>query len=215
MASGRAAVIGLAAAASLAYALLSYALMAHQPGRAWAVAALFGPPLLALAAAAWQRRHLAGLLGCGALAALLVVVTARGGVEDLHRLYLLQHVGIHLTLGAAFALTLRSGATPLVTLLGERVHRQFTPAMRAYTRQLTAAWALYFAAMVGLSLALYALAPWSWWSFYCTVLTPAAALALFVGEHLWRYRRHPEFERASLASVWRAYQRHTSAGASR
>jgi uncharacterized membrane protein len=208
---GRVAAAAIVAAAVLAYALASYALMAHAPGHPWAVAALFGPLLLAVTAAGWHRRHLPTLLVCAGVAALLAAVVARGGVRDLHRLYLLQHAGIHLALGWGFAVSLRRGTTPLITMLAERVHERLTPDMRAYTRVLTLAWAAYFGAMVLLSVAVYALAPWRWWSFFATLVTPASAVAFFVGEHLWRYRRHPEFERASLGAAWQAYRRRAEA----
>jgi uncharacterized membrane protein len=209
MSKARVAAAAIVAASVVAYALASYALMARAPGHPWTVAALFGPLLLALGAAGWQRRHLPTLAGSAAGVAVLAAVVARGGVGDIHRMYLLQHVGIHLALGWGFAVTLRRGATPFITMLAERVHERLTPAMVAYTRALTAAWAAYFGAMVVLSLAIYALAPWRGWSLFCTLVTPAAALAFFVGEHVWRYRRHPEFERASLGAAWQAYRRRT------
>jgi hypothetical protein len=81
--------------------------------------------------------------------------------------------------------------------------------MRAYTRALTQLWCAYFLAMIGVSLALYALAPWPWWSLYCNVFTPLAAVAFFAGEYAWRWWRHPEFEFISPLSVWLAFrQRH-------
>jgi uncharacterized membrane protein len=195
-----------AAAALAAYALASHALMVHAPAEPWAVAALFGPLLAAAALGAWQRRHAPALVGCVGAAALLAAVVARGGLADTQRLYVLQHAAIHLVLAWTFGSTLREGATPLVSALAERVHRQFTPAMRAYTRALTRLWTLYFVAMVGVSFTIYALAPWPWWSLFCNLLTPLAAVGLFVGEYAWRRRRHPEFEPASLAAAWRAYR---------
>jgi uncharacterized membrane protein len=215
MPTGRVVAAAIVGAAVVAYALASYGLMTHAPEHPWAVAAMFGPLLLALAAAGWHRRHLPTLAACAGGVVLLAAIVARGGVGDIHRLYVLQHAGIHLALGWGFAVTLRRGATPLITLLAERVHERLTPAMRAYTRSLTAAWAAYFAAMVALSLAIYALAPWAGWSLFCTVVTPAAAVAFFVGEHLWRYRRHPEFERASLGAAWQAYRRRAEAESAR
>ncbi len=193
------------AAALTAYAVLSYALMAYAPDRPWSVALLFGPLLVAIAIGGWVRRHAPTLLGCAAATLLLVGLVARGG-PDLNRLYVLQHAAIHAALGLSFAITLRGGATPLITLMAERIHDVFTPAMRAYTRWLTGVWVAYFVGMVVLSLALYVLAPWPWWSFFCNVLTPLAATSLFVGEYLVRYRRHPEFERASLAQALKAYR---------
>lgn len=195
-----------AAAALAAYAFASHALMVHAPHEPWAVAALFGPLLLAVGASGWQRRHAPTLVFCAGVLLLLVVVVTRGGVEDIDRLYVLQHAGIHIALAWSFGSTLRAGSMPLISALAERVHTRFTPAMRAYTRGLTAAWTAYFLGMVGVSLLIYALAPWSWWSLFCNLITPLAAVSFFVGEHAWRRLRHPEFEPASLAAAWRAYR---------
>lgn len=198
----------VAAAAGVgALAFTSHWMMVHAPDRAWTVAALFGPLLAAMAVAGWKKRHAPTLVFCAAAAALLAAVVARGGVADVSRLYVLQHGAIHVVLAWSFAMTLRPGSKPLITLLAERVHANpITPAMRAYTRSLTAVWAGYFVAMIVASLLIYALLPWEAWSFFCNFFTPASAGALFVGEYLWRYRRHPEFERASIAEAVRAYR---------
>ncbi len=189
------------------YAVASHLLMVHAADRAWAVAALFGPLLLATAAAGWRQRQWLVLLACAMLVLLLVGTWARGGVADMHLLYVLQHAGIHAALALTFGITLRPGSTPLITALAQSVHRQVTPAMRHYTRRLTGAWALYFVAMVVLSLLLYRLAPWTVWSLYGNVLTPVAAGLFFAAEHVLRYRWHPEFERVSMraaAASWRS-----------
>ncbi len=195
-----------AAAALTGYALLSNWLMLHAAQAPWAVAVLFGPLLVAVAGTAWQRRQMLTLAACAALVALLVVIVARGGVGDINRLYVLQHAGIHLVLAWGFGITLRAGSTPLITAMAQRLHRQFTPEMRAYTGWLTGLWVRYFLAMVAVSAAIYAFAPWAWWSVYCNLLTPLAAVALFVGEHVMRYRRHPDFERVSLRAAFDAYR---------
>ena len=198
----------LAAAGALlaAYALVSHWLMVNAAQQPWAVAVLFGPLLLAVAGGGVQRRHAPTLLFCGALLLVLLVVVQRGGVDDMNRMYVLQHAGIHAALAWLFASTLRAGGTPLITALAQSVHQVFTPAMRRYTGQLTRAWALYFVAMIGLSFAIYALAPWPWWSLFCNVLTPLAVGVFFVGEHILRYRWHPEFERLSMRGAMQAWQ---------
>jgi len=201
---------GAALAAVAAYALLSHLLMTQVPDRPWAVAALFGPLLFGLALAGLVRRHVPTLIGCCVLTLVLVLVVARGG-GDVNRLYVLQHAAINGALGWTFAMTLRPGATALITLMAERIHDRFSPEMRAYTRWLTGVWVVYFAVVVALSLAIYAFAPWSWWSLYGNVITPLSAALLFVGEHAVRYRRHPEFERATLAQAVRAYRAATAA----
>jgi uncharacterized membrane protein len=189
------------------YAVLSNWLMVHLPLNPWSVAILFGPLLLALAGGAWAARQTWLLILCALGVLLLAVVVARGGVQHINLLYVLQHAGIHLALALGFGLTLRQGATPLITGLAATVHRQFTPAMQAYTRWLTGLWCAYFLGMVVVSFAIYLLAPWPVWSFFCNLLTPLFAVLLFVVEHLLRYRRHPEFERVSMRAALEAYQR--------
>ena len=69
--------------------------------------------------------------------------------------FLVQHAGVHAALALWFASTLRPGHQPLISLLAQRMHGHLTPAMAHYTRQVTLAWVLYFAAMVAVSLGLY------------------------------------------------------------
>ncbi|ODU99251.1 MAG: hypothetical protein ABT20_17205 [Rubrivivax sp. SCN 70-15] len=194
------------AAAFAGYALASNWLMVHAPAHAWTVALLFGPLLLGLAADGWRRRHRATLALAAVLAAVLAVLVARGGVAGVARLYVLQHALIHAALAWTFGITLRPGATPLISALAARLHERFTPAMRDYTRRLTALWTTYFIAMIAISLVLYALAPWAVWSWFANLVTPLAAAAFFVGEHLLRRWRHPDFERVSLAAAVQAWR---------
>lgn len=213
MAAAWPAVAAVGAVAGIAgYALLSNWLMVHAANAPFTVALLFGPLLVAIAGVGWQRRQWSTLAACGVLGAVLVAVVWRGGLQDAQRLYVLQHGAVLLTLAWGFGLTLRGNAKPLITALAEGVHGRlgqvFTPFMARYTRGLTAAWALFFLCLVLLSVLLYGLAPWPWWSFYCTVLTPLLSVAAFVGEHFWRYHRHPEFPRVSLRAAFEAYQRH-------
>lgn len=207
MAGWRIAALALALAG---YAVLSYWLMADMPERAWTVAALFGPLLAGVALGGWQRRHGPTLVACAVGVAVLAVVVAQGGVADVKRLYVLQHGAIHAVLAWSFAITLRHGATPLITMVARRVHETFTPEMAAYTRGLTAAWVLYFAGMIAVSLAIYAFASWEAWSLFCNIVTPLAAGAFFIGELAWRRWRHPHFERVSIESALRAYRAATA-----
>lgn len=197
------------------YALVSHLLMVHAPDRAWSVAALFGPLWAAVALGGWLRRHWPTLVACAAVFVALSAVVARGGVEDIHLMYVLQHAGVHAALAWAFGITLRPGQVPLITSVAERLHHTVTPTVRHYTRRLTQAWVGYFLAMIGVSAALYALAPWPWWSLYCNVVTPLAAVVFFGAELGWRRLRHPEFERVSPMRVLRAWQQRHPDGAAR
>ncbi|HUG21952.1 hypothetical protein [Piscinibacter sp.] len=198
--------IGLGLLLAAAYAVLCHLLLLRAAGQPWTVAVLLGPWLLIGFTWAWRRRHGLGI-GAVLLAALGVgVLAVRGGVGDVTRLYLLQHAGIHAALFVSFAVTLRPGRLSLITRVAQHVHGTLAPGMAAYTRRVTAAWALYFIAMATASVVVYAAWPWSTWSLLANVVTPIAIAALFVGEHLLRYRLHPEFERASLVDAIRGYR---------
>lgn len=198
------------------YAVLSNWLMVHAANEPYTLALLFGPLLLAVGGMGWRQRQWATLAACTVLMAVLVAVVLKGGVQDAQRLYVLQHGGIHLALAWSFALTLRRGQKPLITAMAEGLHgrlgQTFTPALAAYTRQVTRFWTGYFVAMIAISLVLYLAAPWAWWTFFCTVLTPILVVALFAGEHVLRYRWHPDFPRVSMAAAYQAYQNHSKAG---
>ena len=200
------------ASAVISYALLSHWLMLRAADSPWAVAVLLGPLVLTLGGVALARRQW-GIVALTLLVLVgLAVLVQRGGVSDLNRLYVLQHAGMHLALGAAFASSLRVGARPMITAIASRVHLDgLTPAMQVYTRQVTVAWSLYFAGMASVSLALYLGAPWAWWSGFANIGTPLALLAMMVGEHALRYRLHPEFERVSISTAVRAYRQSTGA----
>lgn len=196
----------LLALGGLAYAVLSHLLMVHAAQQPWAVAALVGPALAMLTGMALQKRHRVGLLLCGAAWVGVALVAWAGGVGDVNRLYLLQHAGIHLALGLSFAASLR-GRLSMIGEIAERVHGTLPPSMVRYTRGVTGVWCGYFFAMASISCWTYAMLPWQVWSLLSNVVTPVMIASLFVGEYLLRYRLHPEFERASLADAWRAYQR--------
>ena len=103
------------------------------------------------------------------------------------------------------------GQKALITAMAERVHPEaLPPGVQVYTRQITLAWLLFFVGMIVLSLVIYATAPWPWWSFFCTVLTPALAIAAFVGEYGYRRWAHPEFERVSMQRAVQAWRTRAS-----
>jgi hypothetical protein len=202
--------IAAAAAALLGYALLGNWLMLNAANEPWAVAALFGPLLVAVAGMGWHRRQWATLAACAGLLVLLAVIVWRGGVRDMQRMYVLQHGAIHLALAWSFALTLRDGAKPLITLAGRRRAPQAQAGFHAGHAHLHAGADRRVGRLLhGHGGALGADLPAGALELVVGVLQPAHAAgrgALFVGEHLLRYRRHPEFARVSLRAAFEAYQ---------
>ncbi|MEO8153427.1 MAG: hypothetical protein ABI605_10190 [Rhizobacter sp.] len=198
--------IAAIALAGVAYVAGSHWLMTQTEGSAWNVVVVLTPMLLAIAIGAWRSGHRwAGTVAALGLAALCTQAIMGVRVAP-HVLYLAQHVGINGFLAIVFGSTLRAGQTPLITALALRVHRgHLAPAQVVYTRHVTAAWALFFVALVTGSLALYAWASFEAWALFANWVTPVAIGAMFGVEYLIRYRLHPEFERASVVDAVRAY----------
>lgn len=194
----------LGAAGLVAYAVLSHRLMSQAPESLWSIATVLGPMVAASLAGVWGLGHRVLSVVLAAAIAWLAWTWSRSEHLSTAWVYLAQHVGIHLALGLWFGGTLRAGRTALITQIARRVHA-LTPPMQAYTRQVTGAWTIYFVAMASISLALFALAPFTSWSLFANVLTPLSLVAMFAGEHWVRYRLHPDFERVGIMAAVRAY----------
>ncbi len=198
-------VMGLLAVA--AYLAMSHWLTLHAADRPWAIAACLAPWWIGAAVVALRQRAMLGMAALLLVALLVGLVVARGGLGDVRQLYLLQHAGIHLALGAMFANSLRSGHLSLIGGVASRVHGGLTPAMQAYCRAVTFSWVIYFVGMALLSVIVYRYFSWTSWSTLANIVTPLAIGAWFVGEFVLRYWLHPEFERATLMQAARAYSR--------
>lgn len=202
--TGAARIVG-ALLLGLAYILGSHWLMTRAKDSAWSVVALVAPMLVVVALGSWRAGNRWLAAAAAAVVAGLCAQAQTGLVIPAALVYLGQHVGIHVFLALAFGGTLRPGHEALITMMARRVHRVFTPEMEAYTRKLTASWTLYFVAMAGISVLLYAFADFDVWALFANLLTPAAVAVMFVGEYWLRYRWHPEFERATFADAIRSY----------
>jgi uncharacterized membrane protein len=192
--------------AGAAYIGASHWLMTQTQGSTWNVVGVLGPMLVVIAVGGWRSGH--RVLGAAAalVIAALCVQAVLGITVPSHVLYLAQHAGINFFLGILFGATLRAGHTPLITKLALRVHfGRLSPEMVVYTRKLTRAWAIFFMAVVAISLVLFAFASFDTWALFANIVTPIATVVMFAGEHVMRYRWHPDFERASAADAIRAY----------
>jgi uncharacterized membrane protein len=120
-------------------------------------------------------------------------------------IYLLQECGLYGVLGASFARSLRAGATPVCTVLAERVHGALTPAEIRYTRQVTVAWALFFAAIVLIEWLLFCNRPLLEWSFFSNFCVLPLVLLMFCVEYAVRRRVLPQDAPAGLLATMRTY----------
>jgi uncharacterized membrane protein len=196
----------LAAVAGLAYVAGSQWLMVSAPTSPWSAVALLVPMLAVVCAWMWHSRQRL-LSACAAAAILFLVARAlTGGEVAAEKLYVAQHVVVHLCLALWFGATLRRGHTPFISGLAARVHRHLTPPMQVYTRQVTVAWTIYFVVMVVVSLALFSGATFETWATFANLLTPLSLVSMFGGEYLLRYWLHPDFERVTMLAAIQAYR---------
>jgi len=196
--------LALLLAAGVAYAGLSHWMMLFHAQAPWAVMVLLGPLWLSALGLAGSRFGAWGLSVVALVGIVGMVLVWQGEAGDTNRLYVLQHVGINALLCGWFGASLRGDRLSLVSEFAQRVH-PLSPAMRVYTTGVTRVWTVYFAAMVLASIAVYALLPFAAWSLLANLLTPLSVALLFIGEHLVRYRLHPEFERTRLVDAVRAF----------
>lgn len=194
----------------IGYQLLVHsAIMDGQPGSVrLALAAL---PLLALGIwiARRARRKVAWtlfLLGAAA-AVYLIERETHGGVAAA---YGIPHAAIHLSLLWLFGRTLVREREPLITGFARRVHGTLPPEMVAYTRHVTQAWCVFFAAQPLISAALFIWTSLDTWSIFVNVLNLPLVALMFAAEYAYRVTRHRDFPHASMMKGIQMFTEHQS-----
>lgn len=114
---------------------------------------------------------------------------------------------IHLTLFWIFARTLRAGQTPLITRIALYMHDAHTPELLNYTRAVTQAWCVFFAAMAVVSALLAAFAPPVVWSAFTNGISYSLIALMFVAEYLIRVLILPTDQRIPLSKFLRGLLR--------
>lgn len=122
----------------------------------------------------------------------------------------LSHACIHGGLLAWFAHSLRPGREPLVSSLARQVHGPLDADLAGYTRNVTRAWCVFFAAQLATSATLLAFASAKTWSLFVNVLDLPLVALMFVGEYGYRVIRFRNGNPASLAQSIKAF-RHRAA----
>jgi uncharacterized membrane protein len=200
--------VGLVLLVGLAYVLFTHWLMTHTEASAWNVVGVLAPMLVIATLGTWRSGHKGIAVGAALVLAALCVQAALGIRVTSHALYLLQHAGINFFLALFFGSTLRAGRTSIITAVAHRVHgKELPPAHLAYTRQVTAAWTIFFLAIVTISLVLFFGFSFETWAIFANLITPIATGAMFIGEFSLRYRLHPEFARSTVADAIGAYMK--------
>lgn len=119
--------------------------------------------------------------------------------------YGIPHAAVYLFLLWFFGHTLLSGKEPLITRLARRVHGTLPPDMEAYTRGVTLAWCVFFAAQVMVSALLFKYASLNIWSLFITLMNFPLLVLMFVSEYAYRMARHRDFPHASILKSIQAF----------
>jgi uncharacterized membrane protein len=117
----------------------------------------------------------------------------------------LLHAACYLFLLWIFSRTLMPGREPLITRVARRIHGSVQPPMERFTRRVTVAWCVFFAAQLIVSALLFALAPVHAWSMFINLLNLPLLALMFVGQFVFRAIRHPDYPQASPWQVVQAF----------
>jgi len=195
----------LVVVACIAWQLGVHASIAESEGGLWRVLLLWTPPALLVAWAIARSRNKAAWLAALVAGGTLVYFIERSAHMGLAALSGLSHAACYLFLLCYFGSTLAPGREPLVTRIARRVHGALEPAMERFTRNLTAAWCVFFALQLVTSALLLAFAPLQAWSLFVNLLNLPLLALMFCGQFVVRALRHPEMPRASLWQVIRVF----------
>lgn len=200
--------IAAAVLLSVSFAVLAhFAIVDGAPPALGAVLSLVLPACLAFWAARRSRRPLAWL--AAALIAAAALWYWWGGLEKhFPDLFFVEHAGANLILAIVFGRTLLKGREALCTKFARLLHGPLAPNVERYTRQVTCAWTIFFAALFAASCTLYFGRFLAAWSLLANILSPVLIGAMFVVEYAVRHRVLPEHERVGILGGIRAFSRH-------
>lgn len=194
----------------IAALIIGYPLLAHYTNQSHSASlgalVAISPVVLLALVFAWHSPQYIIMLGIVMLAG----ITLWAGWPTLEQhfglVYWLQHVSMQLILFMTFARTLIAGRQPLCTRFAEAVHAPLSPQHEIYARQVTVAWALFFAAMALTSTLLFFLAPLTIWSFFANFMTLPLVALMFIAEYWVRRWVLPEMRHARILDAVRAFR---------
>ena len=189
----------------IAYAGLSHYSNSLAKTHDVGVALALGPVLLVGLALVWRWTHWLVALLAAAAAALLLSHYWPLLERNFSVVYLLQEAGFYSLMAASFGLSLRSNKVALCTQLADKVHGPLSKQEVRYTRQVTAAWTVFFLAITLVTLALFTFAPLRLWSAFANFVVVPLMVLMFAVEYAVRRRVLPQVQRSGLLAAVRVY----------
>jgi uncharacterized membrane protein len=189
----------------VAYSVLSHYSNLNPQAQDLGTALALAPALLVSIALLWRMGGVAAAAIAAAGAALLLHHYWPTLTKNFAALNLIQQCGFYGILALSFALSMRRSRVPLCTQLADRLHGPLSAPEIRYTRQVTAAWALFFAGQITATVLLFELAPLRIWSIYVNFCSLPLILAMFAAELMVRHRVLPATRHGGLLATLRVY----------
>jgi uncharacterized membrane protein len=196
--------VALLAAGVIAYQVLVYWMIVDQPDGGLGEALMAAPLLLAAGFVLGRSRQGRVLLVMLGLAGVIGFRLWREFGASPALFCPVPYLVVYACLLWVFGRTLRPGRQPLITRLATHVHGELPAEIARYTRRVTWAWCVFFAAMALTSTLLFLFEPLPIWSLFNNLLNLPLVVAMYLGEYAWRLWRYPDFSHASIATVFRA-----------
>ena len=117
------------------------------------------------------------------------------------------HAMVYLGLLALFAVSLEPGREAIITILARHSRGTLPPDIIRYTRRVTWAWCVFFAAQLIASALLLTFAPLAVWSVFVNLCNLPLVLAMLGLEFAWRQWRHAAQPPERLIDMVRIYRR--------
>lgn len=215
---GRRAVVAAAAIAGCAaYFVALHALIVAHAMPALTLALVLAPWFVALAPLAIAKLRDASPTGRVATAGAAIAVVVAGAWTLRHvdvgaplradLVLYLENAAFFAWLSSLFASSLMRPGDALVTRMARRVRGgDMPPVVVRYTRRLTAAWALFFVAVVALSTVLFFDASRDAWSLFVNLLIWPLIGAAFVAEYAIRSLVLRDVDHAPFSAAFRAFR---------
>jgi uncharacterized membrane protein len=118
---------------------------------------------------------------------------------------LVQDSSVYGLLGFTFGRSLMPGRVALCTQLADKEHGPLSAQEVRYTRQVTAAWTVFFCVMTAVSILLFVSAPLRVWSLFVNFCVLPLVGAMFIAEYQVRRRILPGVKRTGLLASLRVY----------
>jgi uncharacterized membrane protein len=187
------------------YAGLSYTSNAMAGGRDLGTALALAPITAVATIVAWRAAPRAVAALCYAGLAGLIIGLWPVFRQNYPLINLLQDSSLYGLLGFTFGRSLRAGRVALCTRLAAQEHGPLSTDEVRYTRQVTAAWTLFFFVITAASILLFVAAPLRIWSFFMNLCVLPLVGAMFIAEYQVRRRVLPGVKRTSLLAALRVY----------